>query len=424
MKKLFYALSAILLPFVPLAAKTYVVKSPDKAYKLTVTAGEGPTAYSVDYKGKTVINNSVIGIQTTDGRHIGDGTVASTRKSSHKGTVDVVVGKNKTLDDNYNQLTLVYDGGDYNLTLRAYNEGVAYQWGLNYPGELTVANELFEADFGQQPVKVFFPQCEMRTWTEYDQKRQPHEVNQAYRNFERAYEIYESIAAIPDSAISTSPALFAIPGGTTKVAITEANVYDYPGLYLQPAGGEKIRGHWAGYPKTVLDGDTTNVNRYYSMHLVETREDFIARINGKRSLPWRVIIASDRDADLLNNELVYLLADPCEIDDTSWIEPGASAWEWWHKAVLEGVDFPNGNKNLSLELYKYYVDWAAENGVRYMTLDAGWSESYLAELCKYAADKGVGIFVWTWVSCPLEAPYDWIKKMKSYGVSGLSLIHI
>lgn len=421
MKKLFYALSAILMPFVPLAAENYVVKSPDKAYKLTVTAGEGSTAYSVDYKGKTVINNSVIGIQTDDSRLIGNGSITSTQKSSHKGTVDVVVGKNKTLDDNYNQLTLVYDGGDYTLTLRAYNEGVAYQWGLNYPGELTVTNELFEADFGRQPVKVFFPQCEMRTWTEYDQKRQPHEINQAYRNFERAYEIYESIAAIPDSAISTSPALFSIPGGTTKVAITEANVYDYPGLYLQPAGGEKIRGHWAGYPKTVLDSDTAEVNRYYSMHLVETREDYIAKISGKRSLPWRVVIASDRDADLLNNELVYLLADPCEIDDTSWIEPGASAWEWWHKAVLDGVNCPNGNKNLSLELYKYYVDWAAEHGVRYMTLDAGWSESYLAELCRYAADKGVGIFVWTWASCPLEAPFDWVKKMKAYGVTGAKI---
>lgn len=119
--------------------------------------------------------------------------------------------------------------------------------------------------------------------------------------------------------------------------------------------------------------------------------------------------------------VVYLLADPCEIDDTSWIEPGASAWEWWHKAVLDGVDFPTGNHNLSLELYKYYVDWAAEHGVRYMTLDAGWSESYIKELCDYAAGRGVGIIVWTWISCPREAPFDWVKKMKGYGVSGAKI---
>ncbi len=421
MKKLLCMLPAMLMPFMALSAKTYVVKSPDKAYSLKVTAGEGATSYSLDYKGKTVIHNSPIGILAADGHTIGDGPVSSSEKSSHKGSVDVIVGKNSRLDDNYNQLTLAYDNGDYRLSLRAYNEGVAYQWTLCYPGEITVTDEIFEADFGSQPVKVLFPQCETRSWTEWDLSRQPHEINQAYRNFEREYIPYDSIAAIPGVAISTSPALFTLPDGATRVAITESNVYDYPGLYLKPADGEKIRGHWAAFPKTVLDGDTVNGKQFYSTHLVETREDFIARISGSRSLPWRVIIASCRDTGLLNNELVYLLADPCEIDDTSWIRPGASAWEWWHKAVLDGVDFPSGNKNLSLELYKYYVDWASRNGVSYMTLDAGWSESYLAELCSYAAEKGVGIFVWTWASCPLEAPFDWVKKMKEYGVTGAKI---
>ena len=421
MKRLFIMLPALLIPFVQSAAKTYSVKSPDKAYQLTVKAGEGPTTYSVDYKGQTIINHSTIGILEADGHQIGNGTVASTTKSSHKGTVDVVVGKTETLADNYNQLTITYDNGDYALTLRAYNEGVAFQWSLNYDRKITVANELLEADFGKQPVKVHFPMCEMKSWEEKDLKKQSHIINQAYRNFERAYVEYESIAAIPDTAISTSPALFTLPDGRTRVAVTEANVYDYPGLYLQPGGGEKIRGHWAGYPKSVLDGDPNLENRHYSMHLVETRENFIAKIDGKRLLPWRVVIASDRDTDLLTNQLVYLLADPCEIEDTSWIKPGISAWEWWHKAMLEGVDFPVGFKNLSFELYKYYIDWAAKNGVPYMTLDAGWSESYIAELCEYAAKKGVGIFVWTWASNPLEAPYDWVKKMKSYGVTGAKI---
>ena len=421
MKKSLLLLPALIIPFMQLAAKTYSVKSPDKTYQLTVKAGEGSTTYSVDYKGKTIINPSTIGILEADGHQIGNGAVTSTSKSSHRGTVDVVVGKNDKLADNFNQLTITYDNGDYMLTLRAYDQGVAFQWSLNYDRNITVANELLEADFGNRPVKVHFPMCEMKSWEEKDLNKQPHIINQAYRNFERAYVEYESISAVPDTAISTSPALFTLPDGNTRVAVTEANVYDYPGLYLQPAEGEKIRGHWAGYPKTVLDGDPSIENRHYSMHLVETRENYIARINGKRALPWRVVIASDRDIDLLNNELVYLLADPCEIDDTSWIKPGVSAWEWWHKAMLEGVDFPVGGKHLSLQLYKYYVDWAAKHGIPYMTLDAGWSESYIAELCDYAAKKGVGIFVWTWASNTIEAPYDWVKKMKAYGVTGAKI---
>ncbi len=278
MKKLLCMLPAMLMPFMALSAKTYVVKSPDKAYSLKVTAGEGATSYSLDYKGKTVIHNSPIGILAADGRRIGEGSVSSSEKSSHKGSVDVIVGKNSRLDDNYNQLTLAYDNGDYRLSLRAYNEGVAYQWTLCYPGEITVTDEIFEADFGSQPVKVLFPQCETRSWTEWDLSRQPHEINQAYRNFEREYIPYDSIAAIPGVAISTSPALFTLPDGATRVAITESNVYDYPGLYLKPAGGEKIRGHWAAFPKTVLDGDTVNGKQFYSTHLVETREDLLCRL--------------------------------------------------------------------------------------------------------------------------------------------------
>lgn len=421
MKNLLCALLAFSAPFVPLAAKTYVIKSPDKAYTLKVTAGEGRTAYSVDYKGRRIIGESVIGLDAADGRYIGGGNVTSSNKTSHKGVLDVPVGKNSTIAEIYNQLAIVYDGGDYTLTLRAYNEGVAYQWGLDYPDSITVVNEIFEVDFGKDAVEVLFPQCETRSWEETDMTGKKHLINQAYRNFEREYIRYGSIAEIPQEAISVTPALFTVPDGKIRVAIMESNVYDYPGLYLQPVGGEKIRGHWAAYPKVALDTEADPWRRFYSNHLVKEREDYIARIDGRRSLPWRVMVAADRDADLLDNELVYLLADPCEIDDTSWIEPGASAWEWWHKAVLDGVDFPSGNRNLSLELYKYYVDWAAEHGVRYMTLDAGWSESYIKELCDYAAERGVGIIVWTWISCPREAPYDWVKKMKSYGVSGAKI---
>lgn len=168
MKKSLLLLPALIIPFMQLAAKTYSVKSPDKAYQLTVKAGEGSTTYSVDYKGKTIINPSTIGILEADGHQIGNGAVTSTSKSSHRGTVDVVVGKNDKLADNFNQLTITYDNGDYMLTLRAYDQGVAFQWSLNYDRNITVANELLEADFGNRPVKVHFPMCEMKSWEEKD----------------------------------------------------------------------------------------------------------------------------------------------------------------------------------------------------------------------------------------------------------------
>jgi len=102
MKKLLCMLLAIFPALIPLAAKNYVVTSPDKAYKLTVTTGEGPTTYTLDYKGKTVINKSAIGLRVADGRVIGNGAVSSSKKSTHKGVVKVPVGKTDSLTDNYN----------------------------------------------------------------------------------------------------------------------------------------------------------------------------------------------------------------------------------------------------------------------------------------------------------------------------------
>ena len=301
-----------------------------------------------------------------------------------------------------------------------YNEGCAYRFITNLSGEVTVKAEVAQFNFAYKP-KVYFPECDADERDERDQAGVLHKVHQGYRNFERLYKLYNSPADIPDGHFSVSPALFEWVGTDYKVVLTESDTYDYPGLYLESAGGNSVRGKWAAYPKEKLDSDPNNPNRMYSTHLVASREDFIARTTGTRTFPWRVVIVSDDDRSLLNNELVYKLAEPCRLTDTSWIVPGKSAWEWWHKAVLEGVDFPNGNKNLSLRLYKYYVDWAARNNLEYMTLDAGWKESYLKELCDYARERGVKILVWTWASCPNEYPGDWFARMHDLGVAGCKI---
>lgn len=165
---------------------------------------------------------------------------------------------------------------------------------------------------------------------------------------------------IPYERFAVSPVLYEYPDSPYKVVVTESNTYDYPALYMESNGYNSMRGKWANYPKETIDSDPSNPYYWYSNHLVVTRENYIAKTDGNRSFPWRVIIVSKDDKSLLNNELVYKLADPCRLTDTSWIQPGKSAWEWWHKAVLEGVDFPCGNKQLSLQLYKYYVDWASK----------------------------------------------------------------
>lgn len=398
-----------------LNAATYEVVSPNNILKIKLNVDNG-TSYEIWHGETQLINSSPIGLNLSSGMNIGAGTVKSTQTKSVNNQIDVLIGKNKTLNEAYNELIVEYNE-NYDLVVRAYNEGLAYRFVTALEGEITIKSEDAVFNFTTTP-KVYFPECDSNTSNESGDGGKTYPIHQGFRNFERVYNIYTAPIAL-SSKFSVTPVLFEMKDSPYKIVITEANTYDYPGMYMErnPDGGiRSTRGMWAGYPKSVID--PTN---FYSNHLVYEREDYIAKTDGNRIFPWRVIIATDNDKSLLNNELVYLLAEPSRIEDTSWIQPGMTAWEWWHKAMLEDVDFPVGNKNLSVQLYKYYIDWASENGVEYMTLDAGYQEGWLYELCRYAKQRNVKIIVWTWASCVREYPGDWIKKMKVLGVSGAKI---
>lgn len=419
-KQVFLCILLICNCFINLQAANYEVVSPNGKLKMKLQVENG-TKYEVWHGEKLLISPSGIGLNLEGGMVVGAGTVKGTETNSVNQKLDVLIGKNKTLDENYNELIIHYNE-NYDLVVRAYNEGLSYRFITNIAGEIVIVNEDAIFNFPSTPT-IYYPECDNYVGYETDTKGVRHLIHEGYRNFERTYNIYNSPSEIVNGAFSVSPVLYSYPGTSYKVVVTEADNYDYPGLYMEQNGVNSMKGKWAKYPKSVMDPDARyNTDYWYSNHLVISREDYIVKTNGSRKFPWRVIVVSDDDKSLLNNELVYMLAEPCRIEDTSWIKPGKSAWEWWHKAMLEGVTFPVGNDNLGFPLYKYYIDWASENGIEYMTLDAGWSESYMKTLCLYANQKNVKIIVWTWASCVREYPNgDWIKNMKDIGISGVKI---
>ncbi|MDP4239886.1 MAG: glycoside hydrolase family 97 catalytic domain-containing protein [Bacteroidota bacterium] len=397
-------------------ATDYEVVSPNNQLKMKLHVNAG-TTYEIWHGSTQLISTSSIGLNLSNGTVIGAGTVKDTQTSSVNNQLDVPIGKNRTLTEAYNELVIEFNE-NYNLVVRAYDEGLAYRFVTNLGGEITVNSEDAVFNFTSTP-KVYFPECDTNTNTEQGDNGVSYSIQEGYRNFERIYNTYISPVAIADNKFSVTPVLFEFTGTPYKIVVTEAGTFDYPGMYMRSnrSGGiRSMRGLWANYPKSVMDPDD-----YYSNHLVYEREAYIAKTSGSRTFPWRVIIAVDDDKLLLNNQLVYLLAEPSRLTDTSWIRPGKSAWEWWSKAMLEGVSFPVGNKNLSVQLYKYYIDWAAANHLEYMTLDAGYQESWVFELCQYAKQKNVKIILWTWASNVRQAPSDWIKRMKALGASGAKI---
>ncbi len=159
-----------------------------------------------------------------------------------------------------------------------------------------------------------------------------------------------------------------------------------------------LKGVFAPYPKETVQGGHNKLQK-----LVTAREDYIAKCSGRRSFPWRIAIVSSDDKELLDNDMVYKLAAPSRLEDTSWIKPGKVAWEWWNSCGLSGVDFKAGVNNVT---YKAYIDFASKHGIEYVILDEGWAvnlkadlfqvvpEIDLKELVAYADSKHVGLILW------------------------------
>jgi alpha-glucosidase len=158
------------------------------------------------------------------------------------------------------------------------------------------------------------------------------------------------------------------------------------------------------------------------------RADYLALTRGTRTFPWRIIGVARKDGELLTNSMVYLLASPSRVADTSWIKPGKVAWDWWNANNVHGVSFKSG---VNTETYKYFIDFAAQHHIEYIILDEGWyplgdvlkvvPEMDMEALTAYARQKGVGIILWV-VWKTLDDPFDAaLDKFEKWGVKGLKV---
>ena len=384
-------------------AADYEVTSPNEKFKIKLHINNG-TQYEI-WAGETqLISPSIIGLNLGNGMVIGEGTIKDVERNSVNDVIEVLIGKNKTLDEVYNEL-IIHFNENYDLVVRAYDEGIAYRFITALDGDIIINNEDFIFNFVDNPT-VFFP-----------------EANNL-EHWEKRYTVLP-VNDIKNNRYGITPILYSYKDTPYKLAITESDVYDYPGLYVQENGTNSMKGMWAKYPKTLTKPDD-----FYDNHQPLTRYDYIANTAGTRTFPWRVFAISDNDKDLLNNELVYMLAEPNRLTDTDWIEPGKTTWEWWHKAMLTptGAADPangipvSGNANLTMNLFRYYIDFAAANNIKYLTLDAHDAKYNINQLCAYAKGKGVKVMTWTWASCVVDPGREnWMAEQKAKGISGLKI---
>lgn len=376
-------------------AQQYDVTSPNGLLSISLNVAT-TIEYEVSYDGTSLITPSAISVALNTGLVLGvNAVVTGIDSRSVNDVITPLYGKNATLTDHFNELKINFTQG-YSLLVRAYDEGVAWRFVTTLPGDVIVDSETATFNFAGMP-GVIFPEADV-----------------AMQSWERSYYTYSSISQIAANRFSVTPTMFSYPQEGIRVVVAESDLFDYPGMYLQRTA-TGMKGKWAQYPKTVSEPDNI-----YAYHRVLSRESYLAKTKGTREYPWRVVIVTADDKNLLNNELIYKLAKPSVLTNTSYIKPGKSAWEWWHDAILETTSIPSGVNNLNYNLYKYYVDFAAQYKLEYITMDAGWGMDYAAQLCQYAATKNVKVFVWDFINLPVENTGR-LAQLKSLGVAGVKV---
>lgn len=389
-----------------LQANNYVVKSPDGKLSLVFSYEKNTLSYSLSKADVAIVASSPIGV-SIDG--IAYPNAASAMKMGKTVTVDQVLKpeirlKCEQFRDHYNEVVFDF-GPSVKLRARAYNDAIAFRWETDMKDKLIqIDNEEFAIDFADKKLEAWMP----KPSTEGDAFFSHQECMYTCKEIKKPYDPF------------CVPLLVNLKNGQLLLA-TDVNIDHFPGLWMKGDSG-KFTSTFPAYPKKVfLKG-----NR--SMQVVE-KEAFIAKTPGKYQFPWRVLMVTDGKG-LLESNTLYSLADPNRIGDTSWIKPGKVSWDWWNSFTIGDVGFTPG---VNQQSYKFYIDFAAENGLPYIMLDEGWSNSKpeqflevvpslnMPELSAYAQSKGVKLILWT-TSTSLEMNFDKAFELfTKWGIAGIKV---
>ncbi len=387
------------------------IASPDGKLVLkieTVPAAQnspvGRLVYGVTFRGKPLLEQSALKFELEGQRPLGTevritGVAISQGQDSYK----LITGKTSEVRDHYNSLRmdLEQDGiltVKFSMEVRVFDDAVAFRYSI--PEQKAIRNFRLTKE------------C-----TEFRVAKDATTYALVLPNFHSMYE--SEFVKLPISAFSNQggvaskvlvglPLLMEVPG-VAWMAITEADLRDNSAMYLMNPSGS-WQGHW------------------FESVLAPSDEDPNVIVRG--TLPhhsaWRVLLVGDQPGRLVESNVITSLNPENRLADTSWIKAGKASWDWWCGSL--NVE---GKSSYSTETMKYYTDFAATSGFEYMLVDAGWSESNditkmngkvdIPELVKYAAMKGVKIWIWLYYRTTDAQMEEAFPLYEKWGVAGLKI---
>ena len=386
----------------PTAAQSnYELRSPDRRIEVRIRLADR-IRYDVLLNGKAPLQDSTLSLKLETATLGSEPRI----KNAKNRTVDqwiepVVRQKSARLRENFNELRLEMQG-NFAVVFRAYNEGVAYRFETNLPAsQQKILNEEVGLNFASD-YNVYYPK-----------------EDGFFSHNEREF-LYLALKEIPPNSIASLPAVVDTKDGV-KIAIAESDVEDYPGLWLRGNSTNSLFAIFPSYPlKEQLQRDRD--------FKVTQAADYIALTKGSRAFPWRILGIAERDADLITNQMVYLLAKPSQVQDVAWIKPGKVAWDWYNANNIYGVNFKSG---INTQTYQYYIDFASKYGIEYIILDEGWyklgnllqvvPEMNIEELVAYGKQKHVGIILWVVWKTLDDQLEPALNQFEKWGIKGIKV---
>ncbi|NLU93079.1 glycoside hydrolase family 97 protein [Chitinophaga sp. Ak27] len=384
--------------------KQIALQSPNGTIQVFVTLSD-KIYYAVAINKDTLLQKNYLGLTLKDAGTLGEfPKLLSVKKGKGTGVLKPDVPLKFSLVSNYYNSLVLNFKGDYSVEFRAFDEGVAYRFLTRKKGQVDVLNEAFAVNFpGDYLLHV----------------QQPGSFKTAYEEFysqvnSKDWKATDKMSNLPMLIDTRKP---------YKILISESDLSDYPCMFLKGAGNNGII---SVFPKAPLefgeDGDRSQK--------ILKEADYIARTAGTRSFPWRYFVITSSDKQLIENTMTLKLAPASQVKDPGWIKPGQVSWEWWNDAAPYGPDV-NFVSGYNLETYKYYIDFAARFGLKYILMDEGWAMSTrdpftpnskvdVHELIRYGKEKGVGILLWLpWLT--VHDHMDLFKTFQQWGIKGVKI---
>lgn len=416
----------------PKPEKIAELSSPDLKLKLELFTQEQEEMlfYTLSKGGELLVDFSPIGMEISGEQEWEFTSPKLTFFERDSLIYPLIASKRKSFHDRFSGVKIEFEG-PLGLELRMYDEGAALRWVGQSSDSLIIQSETFEVN-ATRASRLFYAPYEqvlppslgafvMRQW-----ERIKGWVDESYpfeNHFETQYQ-YKSLEELASRELLYSPALIHTPSDH-YLLVAESDVRDYPGMILKKSGNQGVQASFAPFPlEEVIPVDTLIYSR---LKKVSKAGDFIASTVGKRTFPWRVIIATDDPTVLPGSDLIFKLASPSEITgDLSWIKPGQITDEWLVNANLFDVPFKAGKNT---QTYLYYIDFVKEFGLEYIMVDEGWYRNGdlnklnpdidLEKIAAYAKEKGIGLGLW-FNATDLDQSLD--ETLSYYSKLGVSLV--